>query len=309
MKQSGKSEVERIREKLGHFSLKRHAAEWLDMGDPELNEVLGHRDKGMLYGEIIEVSGANSTAKTALALSLAALAQKDGAGVTWLNLEGARFDYTWAKQRGLVLTEDNVIETYVGEFLIKKSADDKDKSKGKKELRLSTIEELCAEAGVMIEHVAKRHKKQVLVVDSIAAMLTEYEEYAGLEGQNNMRVGMSLPVFLGRLLRRWVGIAAHYNVLMIFTNQLRKKPTQFGDPTYTPGGEAMSFYGHARVRMRRAKGGKITDKGKMIGIKGIMSNFKNKLGGMEGAKVGFKLRFAGALEFLPVEEVERKDNE
>ncbi len=116
MKTSAKSEVERIREKLGHFSLKRGTTEWIDLGFPELNSVLGHRDKGMLYGQIVEISGENSTAKTALALTLAALVQADGAGVNWCNFEGGAFDYEWANNRGLNTKAGkfNLVEPYVG---------------------------------------------------------------------------------------------------------------------------------------------------------------------------------------------------
>jgi RecA/RadA recombinase len=130
-------------------------------------------------------------------------------------------------------------------------------------------------------------------------MLPGCEAAAGLEGRN-LRTQMDLPMFLNSLLRRWVGLGQVYQVAMVFVNQLREKPMAFGDPTYTPGGNALKFYTHVQVRMNRAsKGGRLTDKGKVIGIQGEMTNRKNKVGGIERATVRYKILFDGPMEFMP----------
>ncbi len=298
-----KSDLERIRHALGHFTLEWTPTEYLDTGFPDLNEVLGHRERGLTFGRIIEISGWESSAKTALALSLAALSQQQGASVLWLDPETS-FDADWAKIRGMEITTDDegqvvgpdsftLIQPYVGNF-------GKDKMP-----RMATAQELCVEAEEVLAAKRKRFKKLILVLDSIPALLPEMEAEAGIEGAN-MRSNMELPMFLSRLLRRWIGLAQSYNCLIVLINQLRSKPDKY-NPDYTPGGNAVRFYSHVRVRIRRAKGGVIKAKGKTTGMQGIITNVKNKSGSAERASVGFKLFFRGPLEFCDAAKLERAD--
>lgn len=296
-------DLEKIRAKLGHLTLEWEPVEFMDTGFPDLNEVLGHPTKGLEFGRLMEIAGWESQGKTALALSLTALAQQQGAAIVWADFENS-FDAEWAKTRqmkveidseGKVIGPDEfeLIQPYVGNF-------EKEKLP-----RLSTAQELCAEVEAVLALKHKKFKKITLVVDSIPAMLSEGEAEAGLEGQN-LRTNMDLPLFLGKLLRRWIGLAQSYNVMMIFINQLRNKPDPY-NPVYTPGGNATRFYCHARVRIRRAKGGFIKKKGKNVGIQGIIENYKNKSGSPERAKVGFKLYFKGPMEFLAADKLEKED--
>jgi RecA/RadA recombinase len=103
---------------------------------------------------------------------------------------------------------------------------------------------------------------------------------------------------MGKLLRRWVGLAQVHNALVILVNQMRSAPRAFGD--YTPGGNAPKFYSHVRIQVKRIKGSRIIDKGKTVGIRGKLVCVKNKTGGTEGAEIGFKLLFKGGLCFMPV---------
>jgi len=79
----------------------------------------------------------------------------------------------------------------------------------------------------------------------------------------------------------------------------------FGSPYYTPGGNALKFYCHSRVRVQRTKGGKVLRMGQQVGIQGVIINVKNKAGGVEGAKIGYKIYFDGPTEFLPTERLKR----
>jgi len=339
-------ELSKMRQSLGHIALAWKPQQWLDTKIPELNAVLGHATRGIPYGRMIEVSGWESQGKSALILALAALAQQDDAHVIWGDMESS-FTSDWALQRGfarcpkcngtaLVVRKTSsggtkveipsdcpdcggpdspvagmdtsrltLIQPYVGQFSYK------DKETGKvhqeKNPRLSTAQELCSEMEEAMKQ--KGHSKRIVVLDSIAAMLTEGESLTGLEDAN-MRTNMDLPLFMGRLLRRWVGCAQVHNALIILINQLRESPKKsFGDPTHTPGGNAPKFYSHARVRVHRVAGSKILDKGRLIGIKGIAKALKNKMGGQEGAEVGFRLMFNGPIEFVPAADVKAKEAE
>jgi recombination protein RecA len=289
------TELEKIRKALGHLALGWEPSTWLDTGVPELNRVIGHKEKGLPFGRIVEISGWESNGKTAIALSLAALAQQDGARVVWGDVENS-FDPDWARVRGLDPDKIMLIQPYVGTF-------DNEKAP-----RLSTAQELCVEIEKCVEAHGSKRGKCMVVLDSIPALLTSGESAAGIEGRN-LRTNMDLPMFLGSLLRRWVGMAQVHNALILMINQLRTKPMAFGDPNYTPGGSAPLFYSHVRVRVRRVKGGRMMEKGKMAGIRGVMIALKNKSGGEENAECGFRLWFAGPLEFVPASEVrsEAKD--
>lgn len=309
LKNSPAAILKAIRTKLKHYSTEWTPEHFLDTGFPELNAVLGHRDKGIPYGKMVEIAGLQSHGKTALVLDLATLAQVDGAQVVWLDLENSWED-EWAAKRGLDPTKIFVLNPYVGKFRKKKKKGDdsinEDSGSTKLELRLSTAQELCeeVEAVLMDLHEKDPDTKIFLGVDSVTAFLTEEEAAAGLTDQN-MRTAMSLPIFLGKLLRRWVGLAQSYNVLMFFINQIRLAPIAFGNPERTTGGSALKFYCHVRASMRRAKkGGKMLRQGHQIGIKGTLTNTKNKAGGVEGDKCGYKIYFGKPSKFLAASEVE-----
>lgn len=278
--------LEAIRKKMGHLTFKGAPTLWLDTGIPELNQVAGNRENGLAYGRIMEVFGWESHGKSAISMALAALAQRDGAHVILMDLENS-YEEQWVRRRGIDPEKNfTLIQPYVGIF-------------GKeKKPRLATAQELCEEAEEVLEVKRKKADRMVLIVDSLTSLLTAGEAAAGLTGQN-LRTKMDLPEFLGRLLRRWAGTAASYNVMLMLINQLRENPMAFGDSTYTPGGNAPKFFSHVRVKVTRVRGGRITDKGVVVGIRGIMKAVKNKVGGLEGAEVGYKLMFNGPIEFLP----------
>ncbi len=339
------AELMAIRKKLSHVAMKWTPSLWLDLkkflGDVEgrrLNTVLGHTERGMPYGRIWEISGWESNGKTAVVLTLAACAQQDGAHVIWGDVENS-FEADWAIMRGIAkcpkclnrLPERltctacgydksvdgsegagydtarlTLIQPYVGNFmsLNKKTG----KMVAEKEARQSTGQELMEEVEACIK-LTRKTKKVFAVVDSAAALLTEGEEDAGISGAK-MNTNMALAMFLGRLLRRWVGLAQSHNAMMVFINQLREGPVKFGDPTKTVGGNALRFYSHVRARVSRVAGSKIVDKGVTQGIKGIIQAKKNKTGGNEGAVIGFRLWFyEPRIEFLDAKEVKSKDGE
>lgn len=313
--------LDQIRTKLGHASLQYTPSLYLDTGIPDLNRVLGHADKGIPYGAIIEISGLESVGKSAISLALAALAQQDKALALWGDFERS-WASDWSRIRGLARcpacadqvnekcpacggkdallyrldgSRLKVLQPYVGTF----GSD--------KKTRLSTAEEITAEMEAVMTALHRKYDRMVTVVDSLASMLTQSEAEAGLEGAN-LRTAQSHPVFLGHLLRRWVGLSQGYNALIILINQLRQNPmAHFADPWYSPGGNAIRFYPHVRVRVRRSKGSRILEQGRQIGTQGIMRCTKNKVGGQEGAEIGYKLLFRGSLEFFPIKPSEESE--
>jgi len=299
--------LDQIRQTLGHVALKWEPTQWLNTGMPNLNGVLGHRDKGIAYGKITEISGWESVGKSALTMAIAALAQHDGAVVIWCDLENS-FDPVWALMRkmqacpkcsgtGLVKEADCsncggsksptcgldpekliLIQPFVGKF-------------GKeRESRLSSAQELLSEVETCIDVLRK--PKYMIVVDSIAALLTEGDSAAGLGG--SYKTDMEHPKLVGRLMRRWVSLAQTSNAIIYLVNQLRSGMTK----TYATGGNAIRFYAHIQGRARRVKGSRIVQRGEVIGITGLLENNKNKCGGVEKSAIGYRIMFKGPIEFV-----------
>lgn len=271
-----------IRKKLTHFDLEWQPTQYLDTGSPELNAVFGVGRLGIPYGKMIELSGPESNGKSTIATDLVALAQKDGAEAHWYDAENS-LNERWLTKRGVDVSNLYIHTPYLGKF------------QKEKKLRMIYAQEQAAEveSAIRDSHERDNSRSRILVVDSVTALLTQAEAVAGLEGQK-MNTNMALAQFLGKLLRRWVSMCQATNTLMIFINQLRVNPMQmFGNPEYTTGGKALKFYCHVRVKCRRAKGGKIMKANRALGIKGVLANFKNKVGGREGDQCAYKLYWNG----------------
>ena len=295
---SPESEAAAICSKLGYLTFELQPREWLDTGSRLLNSVLGSEEKGIAYGKMIEAFGPESHGKSLLALLLASLAQADDAEAAWVDLENS-LDRPWAERQGIDWSR--LLHFYPK--LIR--ADKKEKP------RLETAEELCDEVELWMErrHAAGK-KKLLVVVDSVAAMLVEEEALAGNTDQN-MRTKVALASFLSRLTRRWCALAQVYSACIVFINQVRSMPGAWGNPENSPGGRALKHYCAIRVSLRRVKGGKVLQRGRMVGLKGIIRNMKNKAGGgsLEGMEAGFKAHFLrNDWRFLSAAKL-RKDSE
>jgi len=276
---SVENEMAIIAKKMGYLTLDLQPRVWLDTGSRLLNAVLGS-ELGIAYGKMMELFGPESNGKSLLAWLLMGLAQADGADGAWVDLEGSA-DKKWAERQGV--DWDRLYRFWPK--LIKKSKKEKP--------RLQTAEELCDEVELWME---RRHaagsRKMFIVIDSVTAMLVEDEAIGGNTDQN-MRTKLALASYLSRLLRRWVALSQVYNAHIVFINQLRMSPKAFGNPETTTGGKALKFYCSIRASVRRVKNGRLLQKGKMIGLKGIIKNFKNKSGesSLEGHECGFKAHF------------------
>lgn len=286
-----------VRKKLQHMDFHRKAISFLDFGCKELNSVVGDEDRGLAYGKIVELSGLPSNGKSVLALDMLAAAQQDGALTFWVDVETS-WDENWSARRGVDCSRVNLIQPMVGTF-------------GKqKEKRLSTAQELLEQAEETMALLHRRFPNRPMfgVVDSVAALLMEEEAEVGLTGQN-MKSNMALPAMMSKILRRWIGLLQVYGGTVIFINQLRINPMAWGDPYYTPGGQALPFYAHVRVRVHRMRKARLLKAGKLIGVKGVLKNLKNKAGGVEGSTCGYKIYFDGRSSFFPASEAKEAEEE
>jgi recombination protein RecA len=317
-KLSWNEELELIRKKLGHYTSDFKPTHFLDCSKylpksgPYLNEVFGRPDDGLIFGKFIEIAGPESHGKSLQELILMAMAQKDGADCLQIDGENSWFG-PWAQKWGVDPDRVGLIQPYVGNFGKKQKKRLKRIQEAKTDLkkvllRLSTAEELCEEAECLMTRMHERHPngKIFLGIDSVTALLVGDEAEAGITGQN-MRTNAALAMFLSRLLRRWVGLAQSYNILGVFINQLRTAPgVMFGDPEYTTGGKALKFYCHVRTRMKRTSKGLLLQSGRPVGIRGTIRSVKNKIGGVEGTSVGYKLLFKGKPRYMDAELIRKE---
>ncbi len=287
--------VASVRAELKHgVNFDRPPGAYLQTGNEDVNAVLGHQTLGIPFGRVLELSGMESHGKTALAMAITSMAiHSMDAACVWLDGENS-YEEDWAAKRGIPRDHVALIKPYLGKFKRKKKGVEKTVE------MLSSGEVLCNEATKTTEHlISAGHKHIVLVVDSIPSLIPENTMTKGLENQTMQNNG-DLSILLGKVLPVWVGLGSACNLMVILVNQLRLSPAAKGDPAYTPGGSALRFYSQVKCRVRRyskSKGGVLLQGGKPIGIAGEITCTKNKVGGIEGAKIGYQVLREGPFNF------------
>jgi recombination protein RecA len=215
--------------------------ETISTGSVVLDSIAGG---GFPKGRIIEVFGAESSGKTSMALIAAANVQKEGGTVAFIDLENA-LDPRYASKLGVNIEELAVAQPDYAEQA------------------LELVEQLAA-SGVV----------DLIILDSVAALVPKIELEGELEQQNMAVVAR----ILSRSLKKLVNTANKTHTTVIFINQVREKVGfVLGDPTITPGGKALKFFASQRIRVTRAK--QVTDEKtkKAIGNEVKIKVIKNKI--------------------------------
>ena len=197
---------------------------------------------GLPAGRIIEIYGPESSGKTTLALHTIAEAQKKGGIAAIVDAEHA-FDPTWAKKLGVSLDTLLVSQPSSGE-----------------------------EAMQIVEMLVKSNSVDVIVVDSVAALVPKKE----LEGEiGDSHVGLQARL-MSQSMRKLTGAIARSKTCTIFINQIREKiGVMFGSPETTPGGRALKFYCSVRIDVRRI--GALKDGDVQVGQRVKAKIVKNKV--------------------------------
>ncbi len=209
-------------------------------GSLSLDMALG--GAGLPCGRIIEIFGPESSGKTTLALHTIAQAQKSGGIAAIVDAEHA-FDPTWAKKVGVSLDTLLVSQPSSGE-----------------------------EAMQIVEMLIKSNSVDVIVVDSVAALVPKKE----LEGEiGDSHVGLQARL-MSQSLRKLTGAIARSKTCTIFINQIREKiGVMFGSPETTPGGRALKFYTSVRIDVRKI--GTLKDGETQVGQRVKAKIVKNKV--------------------------------
>ena len=130
----------------------------------------------------------------------------------------------------------------------------------------------CGEDALnIIESVIKTKKVDLVVVDSVAALVPR-AEIEGEMGDSHMGLMARL---MSQALRKLTGLTARNKPTIIFVNQLRTKiGIVFGNPETTTGGLALKFYASVRIDLRKRE--VIKKKNEIIGNKVRIKIVKNK---------------------------------
>ncbi len=197
---------------------------------------------GFPRGRIVEIFGPESSGKTTLTLTAIAQAQKAGGLAAFIDVEHA-LDPQYAARLGVKLDDLLVSQPNSGE-----------------------------EALQICEALVRSNAIDVIVVDSVAALVTKQE----LEGDiGDSTVGAQARLMSGAL-RKLTGFISKARTVCIFTNQIREKiGVMFGNPETTPGGRALKFYASVRIDIRRI--GQIKGSDSVVGNRTKIKVVKNKV--------------------------------
>ena len=191
---------------------------------------------GFARGRIVEIYGPESSGKTTLTLTAIAQAQKSGGLAAFIDVEHA-LDPQYAARLGVNLDDLLVSQPSSGE-----------------------------EALQICEALVRSNAIDVIVVDSVAALVTKQE----LEGEiGDSTVGAQARL-MSAALRKLTSFISKARTVCIFTNQIREKiGVMFGSPETTPGGRALKFYASVRVDIRRT--------GQIKGSDGVVAGNRTKI--------------------------------
>jgi recombination protein RecA len=198
---------------------------------------------GFPRGRIVEIFGPESSGKTTLTLTLIAQAQKAGGLAAFVDVEHA-LDPQYAKRLGVNLEELLVSQPSSGE-----------------------------EALRIVETLVRSNALDVIVLDSVAALVTKQE----LDGEiGDSTVGAQARL-MSAAMRKLTAMISKARSICVFTNQIREKiGVMFGNPETTPGGRALKFYSSVRVDIRRIGSIKAAS-GEVTGNRTKIKIVKNKV--------------------------------
>jgi recombination protein RecA len=198
---------------------------------------------GFPRGRIIEIYGPESSGKTTLTLTVIAQAQKRGGVAAFIDVEHA-LDPQYARKLGVNMDELLVSQPDSGE-----------------------------EALIIAETLIKSNALDVVVIDSVAALVTKAE----LEGQIGDATVGSQARLMSSALRKLTSLISKAKTVCIFTNQMREKiGVMYGSPETTPGGKALKYYASVRIDIRRKEALKLPD-GTVYGNRTKIKIVKNKV--------------------------------
>ncbi len=201
---------------------------------------------GIPQGKMVEIFGPESGGKSLLSLKLIGSAQKTGMKCCLVDAENS-YDPVWADSHGVDTDDLYIMRSAISAEQI-----------------LEYVDKLC-EAGVF----------GLIVIDSTAALIPQKELEGSISDQNYALLARAMST----ACRKIVSHCSVTNTTCVFLNQIRDKMgVMFGSPETTPGGRALKFYSHQRIRVTPGKKIKVQegDKELIIARQSWVQFVKNK---------------------------------
>lgn len=225
---------------------------WIDTGSIQINYAIRNATGGGYpEGRIIEISGAPSIGKSHLAYHAAAITQKMGGLVVYIDTENATPVAKLANMGIDVRKRFVYCDSHCTEEVF------------------SIIESTVLKAKQIVE----KNVPILVIWDSVAATSPKAE----LDGEyEDNTIGLQARV-ISKGMRKLTGVIGHNNVTLLCLNQLRSAiGVTHGDPDVSPGGKSIPY--HASIRIKLSSGTQVKDKaGNVIGIHVICTIKKNKV--------------------------------
>lgn len=215
--------------------------EFIPSGSLALDIALGVG--GVPRGRMVEIFGPEASGKTTLALHMVAEAQRLGGIAAFIDAEHA-LDPGYCRAIGVDLDHLLLSQPSSGEQALE-----------------------------IMEHLVRSGAVDVIVVDSVAALVPEAE----LQGQmGETQVGLQARL-MSQAMRKLAAAIAQSKTVAVFVNQIRAtiQPGPWGPGTTTTGGRALKFY--ASVRLNIWAEGKIAESDERVGMKAHVRVVKNKV--------------------------------
>jgi len=199
---------------------------------------------GFPRGRITEVSGAEGSGKTLVALTAIAECQKAGGIAVFIDAECA-LSKPWCKALGVDFDKLIVSQPESGEEA------------------LQTMEKFIESNGV-----------DIIVLDSVAALVTKAEIEGEMGDQHMAQLARLMSVGLKKLTPK----VSRTNTACVFINQLRANIGAYGNPEITPGGKALKFFSSLRLKVGKvSQSDKKDSAGNKIGHRLKVTCIKNKV--------------------------------
>ena len=199
---------------------------------------------GYPRGRVTEIFGAPSGGKTTMSLVAIAQAQKAGGRAAFIDVEHA-FSVEYAQSMGIDTDKLYFVQRDFGEQALE-----------------------------ILERLTATNEFDIIVLDSTAALLPKAEMEEDI-GKQFMALQARM---MSQALRKLTPIVGKTKTVVIFINQTRQNVgVMYGNPTTTPGGEALKFYSSVRLNVRRMGGSDIKEGKDILGHVINISVVKNKV--------------------------------
>ena len=254
IRDTNKEAGEKIAFNLAEDSAPTNVKRWIPTGSRQLDYIIANK-KGGGYpeGRIIEIQGPQANGKSHLAIEASRATQRMGGIVVYIDAENATS-----------LDNLNSLGLDVGK-------------------RFVYVQETCMEKifsiieNVIIKARNMKSDLPILVIwDSVAASSPKAE----LEGDYEQNtIGLAARV-LSKGFRKITHLIGDKNVCLLLINQQRMKiGVMYGDPTTTPGGNAIPYHASLRLKLSGGQQIKKTINGReqVVGIAVDVKVIKNKV--------------------------------